>query len=389
VKRSTPDHRSRRRDIVRTGYQMNKIRIRRKKDGRYCYDIWYHGKRHRKITNLNKGQTEDAAHIRLKELEKDYLGIQEARPPKPILFEDFADHFLETHSKLNKRSWRSDKYILMNLKAFFKNTYLSRIGPEMVERYKAQRINCVSPATVNREVALIKTMLNKAVIWGRLPVNPIAGKAVGKLKEKNIRERILSLDETGCLINAAVPRLRPILVIALNTGMRRNEILSLKWANVNKSERYIFIEDSKTGKSRKVPMNEQVIAAFKGLSKVDDQLIFFNPETKKSYKDIKTAFRSACDRAKIKGLRLHDLRHTFAWRYIEAGGDIVSLSKILGHSSIQMTMRYCNATPEHMQKIVDKVGKVFVESIEIGSKVDIQSKKDAPKTLPKHSYAYN
>lgn len=368
---------------------MNRIRVRRKEDGRNYYDIWYQGKRYRKITNLNKSETEDAAHLRLKELEKGYLGIQDVRPQKPILFEDFADQFLETHSKLNKRSWRSDKYILANLKAFFKNTYLSKIGPEMVERYKAKRIKGVSPATVNREIALIKTMLNKAVTWARLPVNPIAGKAVGKLKEKNTRERILSFDETSRLINAAVPRLRPILIIALNTGMRRNEILSLKWDNLNEPERYIFIEDSKTGKSRKVPMNEQVISAFNGLSKINDQLVFYNPETKASLKDIKTAFRSTCVRAKIKGLRLHDLRHTFAWRYMEAGGDIVSLSKILGHSSIQMTMRYCNATPEHMQKIVDKVGKVFGDSIEVGSKVDIRPREADRKMLAKHSYTYN
>ena len=229
---------------------MNKIRVGRKEEGRYYYDVWYHGRRYRKITNLNRDETEEAAHIKLKELERDQLGIQVIRPQKQILFQDFADHFFETHSKINKRSWRSDAYIISNLKAFFSNTYLSQIGPELIERYKAQRIKCVSPATVNREVAPISAMLNMAVTWGRLPKNPIVGKGVRKLKEDNVRERLLSADEAKRLVCASESHLKPIVVIALNTGMRRNEILSLRWDNVNLGGRYIFIQNSKSGKSR-------------------------------------------------------------------------------------------------------------------------------------------
>ena len=367
---------------------MNRVRVRKREDGRYYYDIWYQGKRHRRITNLSRAETEKAGYSRLKELEKSGLGILGPAPLKPILFEDFAEDFLETHSKINKRSWRSDEYLLANLKSFFINTFLSNIGAEMVERYKAQRIKQVSPATVNREIALIKTMLNKAVAWGRIPSSPIAGRVVGKLKEKNARERILTSEETGRLIEAASPNLKPILTIALNTGMRRNEILSLKWENVNYSAGHVYIDDSKSGRSRKVPMNRLVIDAFMGLPK-RNQLVFYNPETKGSLKDIKTSFKSACHRAKIKGLRLHDLRHTFATRYIEAGGDIASLSKILGHAKIQMTMRYCNPTPEHMRLGIDRVGELFRKSTRIGKNLDTRTEEVPLKSSVSHLLVYN
>lgn len=367
---------------------MNRVRVRKREDGRYYYDIWYQGKRYRRITNLSRAETEKAGYSKLKGLEKSGLGILEPALLKPILFEDFAEDFLETHSKINKRSWRSDEYLLANLKSFFINTFLSNIGAEMVERYKAQRIKQVSPATVNREIALIKTMLNKAVAWGRIPSSPIAGRIVGKLKEKNARERILTSEETGRLIEAASSNLKPILTIALNTGMRRNEILSLKWDNVNYSAGHVYIDDSKSGRSRKVPMNRLVIDAFMGLPK-RNQLVFYNPETKGSLKDIKTSFKSACQRAQIRGLRLHDLRHTFATRYIEAGGDIASLSKILGHAKIQMTMRYCNPTSEHMRLGIDRVGELFGKSIGIGNNLDTRAAEVPIKSPASYLRVYN
>ena len=82
-------------------------------------------------------------------------------------------------------------------------------------------------------------------------------------------------------------------------------------------------------------------------------------------KNIYTAFKNACERANIKNLRLHDLRHTTATWMIEAGIDLATVSKILGHSSIQMTMRYVHPTPENMQRAVDVLGEMFNSSISI------------------------
>jgi integrase len=114
---------------------------------------------------------------------------------------------------------------------------LKDIDSFLVERYKAKRKTEVSPATFNRELAFMKTMFSKAVEWGRLESNPLQN--VKKLKENNGRMRILKPEEMKRLLDVANGHLKPILTVALNTGMRRGEILNLKWENVNLSKRTI------------------------------------------------------------------------------------------------------------------------------------------------------
>jgi integrase len=377
------------------------MKIRKTDKGQWLYDFHYKGKRYRKITGLIKADTLEAAENHLAKLRKKHFGIQEPEEQKPVLFEDFAETFMERYSKPNKRSWRDDENSLLNLKPFFRNRYLSSIGAEMAESYKAQRLAMakknvaqgqpkrkISPATVNRELALLKTIFSKAVEWGRIPANPLV--KVKKFREDNIKERILTPEETGRLIGAAKARLRPILTIALNTGMRRNEILSLRWQDVNFAANYIQIEPAraKSGKGRKVPINDLVISTLRAMPK-RHALVFYNPETRASVQDVKGSFKSACRRAGIKGLRLHDLRHTAATRMIEAGVDIATVSKILGHASIQMTMRYCHPTPENMRRAVDKLGEIFKKSVGTGENVDIKPEKKVFNIPVNHLLVYN
>jgi integrase len=226
----------------------------------------------------------------------------------------------------------------------------------------------VSPATVNRELACLKTLFNKAVEWGKAETSPAA--KVKKFRENNARERILSPEEARRLIGCAAPAIRPVLIVALNTGMRRTEILSLKWRDVDFAKSFILIEDSKSGKSRKVPMNTFVYRILKDLPRTSSEYVFFNPGTNDHVKDIKTGFWAACRRAGLSGVRLHDLRHTAASKMIEAGADLVTVSKILGHSSIQMTMRYAHPTPENMRLAVGRLGEILDPS---GQKADSPS----------------
>jgi integrase len=105
-------------------------------------------------------------------------------------------------------------------------------------------------------------------------------------------------------------------------------------------------------------MNTLVSETLKNIKRESDY-VFCNPTTKERIKDVKTAFKAACRRGEISDLRFHDLRHTAATKMIEAGVDLVTVSKILGHSSIQMTMRYAHPTPENMQRAVGKLAEIF------------------------------
>ena len=183
------------------------------------------------------------------------------------------------------------------------------------------------------------------------------------------------------LLAEASEDLQPALIIALNTGMRKSEILSLRWKHADFVKGFIHIADSKSGRSRDIPMNGLV---FETLHAMDRQreFVFENRETKARTIDVKTAFKGACRRAEIKGLRFHDLRHTAASRMVEAGIDLVTVSRILGHSSIQMTMRYAHPTPENMRLAVRKLGEFFEKSGKKPERVEIR----VPVTISKTNH---
>ena len=162
-------------------------------------------------------------------------------------------------------------------------------------------------------------------------------------------------------------------------------MLGLKWKNINFARGYIFIEDSKSGKSRKVPMNSVVSDMLRSMDKTK-KFVFSNPRTKNRLKNISTSFKSACEKAGIKDLRLHDLRHTAATRMIEAGIDLVTVSKILGHSSIQMTMRYAHPTPENMQRAVESLAEAFDKPV---NKVVTLSEQTNINIPVNHLFLYN
>jgi integrase len=327
------------------------------KDGKWYVDFTAQGKRIRQFGGYTKEQARNTlAKLRIERLDE-RLGFRKSGQGERVLFEEFADDFLEEYCKQNKRSWRRDQFSLNSLKEFFKGETLQSLGPEKIERFKAKRKAEVSPATVNRELACLKTMFSKAVEWGRTEKNPAA--KVKKFRENPGRERILSPEEARSLIECAGPGIRPVLIVALNTGMRRNEILSLKWADVDFGKSFIRISDSKSGRSRKVPMNALVYETLKAIPRMSAEYVFFNTEKKAHIKDIRAAFLGACRRAEIKGVRLHDLRHTAASKMIEAGADLVTVSRILGHASIQMTMRYAHPTPENMRLAVGKLGEIL------------------------------
>ncbi|MGA2363000.1 MAG: tyrosine-type recombinase/integrase [Candidatus Aminicenantales bacterium] len=334
---------------------MKKERNLKLTDGKWNLDFTFRGKRVRQFG----GYTKDQARNTLVKIKAELLDVARGfkKPDvQDVSFEKFADDFLELYSKPNKRSWTRDEFSLNNLKAFFKGDMLRAIGAEKIERYKANRKAEVSPASCNRELACLKTLFNKAVDWGRLGINPAA--KVKKLKENNTRERILNPAEASRLIECAGPELRPILIIALNTGMRKSEILSLRWQDVDFVRGFILIGDSKSGKSRKLPMNTAVFEALKGLQRRSDY-VFFNPKTETHIKGVTRLFAAALKAAEISGVRLHDLRHTAATKMVEAGVDLVTVSKILGHSSIQMTMRYAHPTPENMRLAVNRLGEIL------------------------------
>jgi integrase len=198
------------------------------------------------------------------------------------------------------------------------------------------------------------------------------------LEENNRRLRYLAKEECQKLVNLCGNHLRPIVITALNTGMRRGEILGLKWDNVDLKHGFILLDKTKNGDRREIPINETLRQTFKSIERrLEVPYVFFNPLTDPivPYGDIKNAFNRACRKAGIKDFHFHDLRHTFASHLVMAGIDITTVKELLGHKTLTMTLRYAHLAPSHKVKAVDVLDSTINENAHYTKTIQLMDKK--------------
>jgi excisionase family DNA binding protein len=333
---------------TRWTYGIGSVILRRtkNKEVKFYIDYQIDGRRARKVL---KGISTRAEAV--KALNSDVSAALSGKYPWKasnlrMTFLEMADLFLEKYSKVNKKGWKkSDRVYLKKLKAFFGRKKLADITAQMIEEYKPKRLSeGLKKSSVNRELSCLRKIFNVAIAWGYASENPV--KKVKFFSESGcLRERVLTEDEEGKLLDACPSYLKQIVIFALHTGMRRGEILNLKWQNVDFDKREIKITESKSGKGRVIPVNPVLFALLVGLKSQDGntEYVFTNPETGKPFIDIKKSFTSACTKAEIDDLKFHDLRHTFASRLVKKGVDLATTRELLGHSSITTTQRYLHS----------------------------------------------
>jgi integrase len=330
-------------------------------------DFYYEGKRYtEKVGKVAKSVAEEKLDIKRSEV------IRGDWKPKKIQisFDKFKTEYLElTRGDKKPNSSLRDECSLKHLSKAFDGKMLSEINPLLIERYKKiRKEEGAEPATINRELGCLRHMFNMAIAWGKAQSYPFGfGKNKVKfLKEPKGKDRILSEEEESMLLETVKlttksQHLEPIIITALNTGMRKGEILNLKWSNVDFKTGHILVEETKNGEIRRVPMNKKLTAILESGKKISKGEYVFS-ENGKPYGDVKTGWWSALKKAKIEGFRFHDLRHTFGSRLGMAGVDIRTIQELMGHKDIKMTMRYSHPTPEHKKnavKMLDGVTTFF------------------------------
>ena len=147
------------------------------------------------------------------------------------------------------------------------------------------------------------------------------------------------------------------MIFALNTGMRRGEILGLKWRDLDIKRGVIYLHNTKNGEKRELPINEQVKTALIRVRKNPLSEYIFCKQDGSPAGDIKKSFLTAMSKSGIKDFRFHDLRHTFASHLVMSGADLNTVRELLGHKSLQMTLRYSHLSPNHKQRAVDILGR--------------------------------
>jgi len=170
--------------------------------------------------------------------------------------------------------------------------------------------------------------------------------------------RFLSLKEAGRLMECASHHLRPVIATALCTGMRRGEIMGMRWQDIDLRNRTIFVPHTKNGHSRYVPISDSLFNVLSNLPghKGTDYLFAGVPKIGKKgmpFNDVRTSFENACTLAGIENFRFHDLRHTAASHMAMAGIPLKIIGDVLGHRSIAMTERYAHLSPGFLRNAVN------------------------------------
>lgn len=286
------------------------------------------------------------------------------------------------------------KETLTLLKGNFEHLYKKRL-PDIsawdLQKWRTEKDKLgFAKSTVNRRVTTLKAVLNKAVEWDVITANPL--NKIKPLKiDKKSRVRYLSSDEEKALRRSLDKReadirkgrlsgnawreirgyaslqpidahfadyLKPMIVLALNTGLRRGELFNLVWADVDLTKRQLTVEGTtaKSGQTRHIPLNSEATSTLEKWKQQSSQKIVFpSPVTGKRFDNIKRSWEALRERAGISDFVFHDLRHTFASKLVMAGVDLYVIKELLGHSTIQMTERYAHLTPYHHADAVEKL----------------------------------
>lgn len=348
----------------------------RHQDGRYILDFMVtleNGRRCRRIEKLpqgtSKGRAMEIWSLRSREIENRHYF------PQKVTFTQAADGFLE-YSKSRKRSWRSDVQMVNVMKEAFGGKELAGFTVDMVERF-LNKIRAVGnrgapwtgegakgklpplmPATLNRYLACLKTIINRALTNNLLDRNPIRG--IKMFRAENARDRTLLPEEYEALLAACSDHLRPMVILGYMTGMRRGEILNLRWDQVDLRQGVIRLlpDDTKTGKAREVPLDDQLADIFKAQARSFDSPRVFHYQGK-PISQTKTAFKAACARAGIKDFRFHDLRHCAVTNLRKAGVATSTIMSISGHKTDAMLRRYDKVDSQDRRAALARVRNLY------------------------------
>jgi len=318
-------------------------------------DFSFKGQRIRESIGPSRKSAEKVIAKRKTEIvENKYLDVR--KEPEPIEFHSFAvDYLKSVKPKRKKENYRRTVSLMRQLSKAFDSKNLHKITQKEIEEYQGNRREKVKPATVNREIALLKTMFTKAIEWGKLRENP--AKKVKLLEGEIKRVRFLIPSEIQNLLSNCAEHLKPIVTVAVHTGMRKSELLNLKREQVNFEQGFITLTETKNNERRDIPIDETVKATLESMK--SNGSYFFADKNGKPFGDVKTGFSMALKRTGIKDFRFHDLRHSFASNLVMAGVELNVVGELLGHKTSVMTKRYSHLSPVYKKRVVSILDSIM------------------------------
>lgn len=270
------------------------------------------------------------------------------------------DAFFET-SSLKASTLATYRFHAVVVLRLLGHLHLDEIDRRALGEFVATRKRTgVTDATIRRDLSFLGSIFTAAIRRGWVETSPVTAFNKRALKESRPRIRFVSRDEFARLYDAACETLKPILVLAVETGMRKEELLSLRLEQIDLPRREVHLELTKTGSPRRVPLSvtaaDTIRALLERRGRPATPFLFCKSDGGR-IGDPKKGFKAACRRAGIKDFRYHDLRHTFASWWVQEGGDLYRLSRILGHATLQMTARYGHLRTADLHDEMEKVAE--------------------------------
>lgn len=315
-------------------------------------DYYVNGRRKREKIGPNRRLAETVLQKRRVEIaEGKFL---DKRKEVKISFEELAYWYQKKYVP-GKASARSDLSRLKTLVAHFGERRVGEITPSQVEEFKITRRGLVKPATIHKELSLLGHIFNVSIKEGKSNFNPV--QFIRKPKVDNARDRVLDSEEYERLKSVAPPHLRRIIVAAYQTGMRRGEILNLRWRQVDSRRGIIRLlsEETKTKFKRIIPVGQELRRVLSGIPRrIDHDYVFTGPNGE-PIKEFKSAWKKALKLAKIHDFKFQDFRHTCITRWRRAGVDLITIMAMSGHRTTSIFRRYNTVDERDLLAAVQKV----------------------------------
>ncbi len=315
-----------------------------------------------------------------------------AQQAKSQTLDGFLIHQYEPWATSQRKSGTATvKRIRSNFEHLIKRPLVD-INLWVIEKWRSEELKRgKAKTTINRDVTTLKACLSKAVEWGVLEENPLQklrpirtdnlsrARYLTADEERSLRKTLRERDEQLCQRResgnkwrcdrhqATLPDLslrffsdylHPMVLLTMNTGLRRGEMLQLKWSDVNLLQRKVVIrgDNAKSGKTRYVPLNDEALSTLQRWQPSAEAMDWVFPAHDGGrMMSIKTSWKRVLKRAAIRDFRWHDLRHHFASRLVMKGVDLNTVRELLGHSDLSMTLRYAHLSPEHKADAVAKL----------------------------------
>lgn len=312
-------------------YKRNKI---------WWIDYYANGERKREPVGASHKLAQEVLHKRKLEIAEGNFFPH--RQIQSIGFSEMAELYWDLHAK-QKPSAQVTQYQLNQMKSHFGKKLLKQITIPDILAYLNRIKEQHSAATANRHHNTIRAIFNRAIEWDKFEGSNPAAK-VKQFRIENARLRFLEKEDVPRLLAACDKEIQPIVICAIMTGMRRGEILALRWESIDLGNGIIYVLETKSGKPREIPIAPKLAEMLKSIRKGDGGLVF-----EITARSLNRHFTKALKVAGIPNFRFHDLRHTFASHFVMETNDLPATQNLLGHHSPRMTQRYVHLSKDHLK----------------------------------------